>query len=154
MELRPATVAAAEAAAALATAAAPVFLDDPEAAAAPDGYLHSIDAEAFRARLEDPEYAYTLAWEDGELLGLIGIRGATHLYHLFVAEAARGRGVSRRLWQHALQAALQAGAPGPFTVNSSPNAVPVYERFGFRRAGDDFSACGATCIPMTRELRP
>jgi GNAT superfamily N-acetyltransferase len=43
------------------------------------------------------------------------------------------QGVARRLWDAARKAALEGGNAGSFTVNSSNNAVPVYEAFGFVR---------------------
>ena len=49
-------------------------------------------------------------------------------------------------------AALQAGNPGKFTVNSSLNAVPVYQRFGFVANGPVVQKHGIAFQPMLLQL--
>jgi GNAT superfamily N-acetyltransferase len=62
-------------------------------------------------------------------------RDNSHVHHLFIGEPFQGRGTARALWQLAKAEAIRAGNPGRFTVNSSVNAVPVCERFGFVASG-------------------
>ena len=92
-------------------------------------------------------YRYRLAEQDGELVGLIGIRGNTHLYHLFVAPVVQGRGLGRRLWEAEKAESLRMGARS-FTVNASLNAIGVYERFGFVVAGPMQDLGGLRFVPM------
>lgn len=61
-------------------------------------------------------------------------------------QAACGHG--DRLRDHA----LQSGNPGRFEVNSSLNAVPIYERFGFAIAAPKVERYGGAYIPMV--LKP
>jgi hypothetical protein len=56
--------------------------------------------------------------------------------------------LARQLWQLARAQALRAGNPGRFTVNSSPGAVPVYERFCFVASGSMVSQHGVLFQPM------
>ena len=79
-------------------------------------------------------FRYHVAATRGEdIVGFVGIRDNRHLYHLFVAEPFQRRAIGRRLWEVARDECRSTGHTGPFTVNSSSHAVPVYERFGFRR---------------------
>jgi GNAT superfamily N-acetyltransferase len=68
---------------------------------------------------------------DGELAGFVGVRDRSHLFHLYVDKRWHRQGVGRRLWDVARDAAIAAGNPGSFTVNSSAFALPVYQAFGF-----------------------
>ena len=56
------------------------------------------------------------------------------------------------LWECLREQVLQAAHRGPFTVHSSVNAVPVYERFGFKVSGARLQRLGGTCVPMRLEL--
>jgi ribosomal protein S18 acetylase RimI-like enzyme len=76
-------------------------------------------------------YVYHLAAIDGELAGFIAVRERSHVYSLYVDKAFHRRGVARRLWEEARDAALGPGHPGAFTVNASNHAVPFYAALGF-----------------------
>jgi GNAT superfamily N-acetyltransferase len=76
-------------------------------------------------------HVYHVADTGTELAGFIAMRDGSHLFHLFVAKRWHRQGVARRLWDVARNAALAAGNPAVFTVNSSKVARPVYESFGF-----------------------
>lgn len=94
-------------------------------------------------------YQYHVALnEAGELVGVVGIKDNSHLYHLFVADSAKGQGLSRQLWELAKAECLAKGNPGTFTVNSAINALPVYQRFGFIALGDIRERGGIRDIPM------
>lgn len=104
----------------------------------------------------------TVAERDGRILGMIDVRDGSHICLFFVEREQRGRGVGRALLACALAhaagdeglAAGDAGDEGPaaVTVNSSPWAVPVYERLGFRTTGPQVERIGIRAIPMARPL--
>lgn len=79
----------------------------------------------------DLGYEYHVAELKGELIGVVGIRDNSHLYHLFIAESQQGKGLSRQLWEHARDVCLANGNQGQFTVNSALNAANIYLKFGF-----------------------
>ncbi len=85
---------------------------------------------------------------DGVVVGFIAMRDKRHLFHLFVDKPWHRRGVARRLWEVARQAALDGGNDGVFTVNSSNYAMPVYERFGFVRTAPTQESKGLRYNPM------
>jgi GNAT superfamily N-acetyltransferase len=119
------------AAAVLRRAAESFFLHEsaPEDAA---DFLAQHDAAGLRRNL-DAGFVYHAADVDGELAGFIGVRGGTHVYHLFVDASWQRRGIARALWLAARAAALQPGHAGIFTVNASNVLVPFYASLGFER---------------------
>jgi ribosomal protein S18 acetylase RimI-like enzyme len=80
-------------------------------------------------------YVYHVAEVDGVLAGFIAIRERSHVYSLYVDKRFHRRGVARRLWDSAREAALadgnKPGHPGAFTVNASNHALPFYASLGF-----------------------
>ena len=76
-------------------------------------------------------FVYHVAEADGELAGFIAIRERSHVYSLYVDSRFHRRGIARRLWEAARQAALGPGHLGAFTVNSSDHALPFYASLGF-----------------------
>ena len=91
---------------------------------------------------------YHVAEIDGVVCGFVAVRDRSHLFHLFVDRDWHRRGIARRLWEVARQAAIDAGGEGCFTVNSSNYAMPVYEKFGFVRTAPTQEAKGLRFNPM------
>jgi GNAT superfamily N-acetyltransferase len=114
-------------------------------------FLGEHTAEKVRERLAG-DYRFFVAESGPALAGVAGLRGASHLYHLFVAKTHQRQGLARRLWLTALRACAEAGHAGVITVNSSRYAIPVYERFGFTRKGPPEERNGLVHHPM--EFRP
>ncbi len=83
-----------------------------------------------------------------ELMGCIGMRNHSHLYHLFIAEACQGQGLARKLWQQAMSYCEAHGNAGSYTVNSSNNAVTVYQALGFVRTAPMQQMHGVWFNPM------
>jgi GNAT superfamily N-acetyltransferase len=113
-----------------------------------DVFLQSIEPAAIEGYISAPNFSYFVGYGEHRLAGVVAIRDNTHLYHLFVAQEYQGRGWSRQLWEHAKEVALSEGNHQGFTVNSTPHAVPVYERFGFKATGPRVEANGIAFVPM------
>ncbi len=148
MEIREATIEDALAISNLIRPLAEQYIADefsPEGAA---NLLASLDADAIEGYFT-AGYEYHVAEEDGVLVGVVGVRDNSHLYHLFVADDSCGRGLARELWRVARGACREAGNSGHFAVNSSKFAVGMYRNFGFLGAGPPQTRCGVTSIPMT-----
>jgi GNAT superfamily N-acetyltransferase len=123
------------------------FLLSPDGAGA-EPFLKSINEQAIRGYVLASNFSYFVAEVEGELAGVVALRDNSHLYHLFVAQSHQGKGLGCSLWLRVKRAALQASNSGRFTVNSSLNAVPVYERFGFTPSGAKVEKHGVAFIPM------
>jgi ribosomal protein S18 acetylase RimI-like enzyme len=108
--------------------------------------LNSLSLESIRNYFKSG-YKYYVAESGSVLAGVVATRDNRHLYHLFVAESFQRRGLARRLWQVAQAPCLAAGTR-EFTVNSSRNAVAVYERFGFIRQSESQDTGGVVSVPM------
>jgi ribosomal protein S18 acetylase RimI-like enzyme len=121
-------------------------------AAAEDKFLRANDAAAISSFVENG-FNYHVAKVGSEVIGFVGVRDNSHLYHLFVAEEAQRNGVARSLWNVAKAACDAAGNAGRFTVNSSNNAVEVYKSFGFVRAAPMQDSDGVLYNPMVLDER-
>lgn len=116
----------------------------------PDGrgaeqFFASVSEESERGYIESGRYEYLLAEEDNDLAGFVAIRDKTHLFHLFVASHFQRTGLARELWNRVRKPAVR------YTLHSSINAVPAYERFGFVVAGKQQQVHGIVFQPMQLE---
>lgn len=121
----------------------------PEGAAT---FLRENDEDGVRGFVERG-HVYHVALADGELAGFIAVRDNSHLFHMFVDKRYQRRGVARRLWEVARDAARAAGNPGYFTVNSSNHALPVYTGWGFVPTAPLQCVKGLVFTPMRLDLR-
>lgn len=147
MQIRSATDADAAQISSLIRSLSGTFILSPDGSGA-EPFLDSITEQAVRGYISASNFSYLVAEIDDELVGVVALRDNSHLYHLFVAQAHQDKGRGRSLWLAVRQAALQAGNGGRFTVNSSLNAIPVYERFGFIPSGPKVEKDGVAFIPM------
>jgi ribosomal protein S18 acetylase RimI-like enzyme len=98
-----------------------------------------------RETLGDPENTILrkggrvfLAWADGRVVGCAALipmeSGVFELSKMAVSPAMRGRGIGRKVLDHAIAAARAMGAKSLFLGSSSllKNAVHLYESIGFR----------------------
>lgn len=79
-----------------------------------------------------------LAEDGGEALGCYGLlAGTPHwtLEHFWIRPAAMGKGLGRRLFEHARAVAVEAGA-SVLEIDSDPNAVEFYLRMGAIKMGE------------------
>lgn len=109
--------------------------------------LGGMSSEAVGKNLQQG-YRYYVAHDGKQLCGVIGMRGYSHVYHLFVTDDLQGQGVGRQLWEQASRASLAEVRLTEFTVYSSSFAEAFYQRMGFRRSGDAKTRKGVTAIPM------
>jgi GNAT superfamily N-acetyltransferase len=110
-------------------------------------FLEDHTSEAMEARIRNSEFRYDIAEDAGVLAGLIGVRRGTHLFSLYVAPRMQGRGLARTMFTH-VQSRASSGSTRVLTVNSSRNAVPIYEHFGFVATGGKVDADGLVYVPM------
>lgn len=103
----------------------------------------------FQKTLHDEEYLQELhlygAFLHHEPVGVLATknRGA-HIALFFVKENYQRRGIGRRLFE----AARADCTVEKMTVNSSPYAVPVYQRLGFRATHPERTVNGLRFTPM------
>lgn len=147
MKIQRATIADAPRISALIRELSTPFLVSPSGEGA-EPFLAAISESAIQGYVAASNFEYLVAEDQGQLVGVVALRDNSHLYHLFVAVPLQGRGLGGKLWDMVKAKALLLGNPGKFTVNSSLNAVPVYERFGFIASGPVVQANGVVFQPM------
>ncbi|MBP1472710.1 GNAT family N-acetyltransferase [Frateuria sp. MAH-13] len=114
--------------------------------------LTRLGTRVLRERMREGQ-RFHLAWLDGVLVGIAGMRDDSHLVQFFVGTRYQGRGIASRLWRRAMADALRRAGTRRFTLNATRVAVPVYEHFGFVVAGPEgFSPAGVLTTPMALEL--
>ena len=118
-----------------------------------EAFIATLDVPAVAAFIERDDIMYLVAEAGGILAGAAALRDHRSVEHLFVDQAYQRIGLGRRLWETLREAALRAGNPGVFTVCSSVNAVPVYERFGFVVVGEKLFRHGGVSVPMVLDSR-
>lgn len=113
--------------------------------------LNSMTSEAIEGFF-DNGFRYHVGEIGGKIIGVVGTRDDSHLFHLFVDDRFQGKGYSSQLWSAGKAACLESGNnPGYFTVNSSINAQDVYKHWGFEPIGDIRERGGVKDIPMKME---
>jgi GNAT superfamily N-acetyltransferase len=101
-------------------------------------------------RRSSADHFVLVATKKRKIIGVIEIRNNRHVSLLFVASDFHGQGIGRQLWDRAFQKSRDVDPAGrEFTVNSSPYAVPIYEKLGFRRTSPEQIHNGLRFVPMT-----
>lgn len=90
-------------------------------------FLESLEVSAFESRFSDEKFTNFVYLEEPAIKAYISIKNGSHVYHLFVSEEFQGKGIAKKLWNHA-KSQLPASA---YEVRSSIFAIPVYQSFGF-----------------------
>lgn len=87
--------------------------------------------------------------EDHKIVGVLAVRLPAHIALLFVDETYHRQGIAKKLYQ----AMLLALTPNHLTVNSSPYAIPIYKKLGFRcvRQEEIVSGIRFQSMVLTRE---
>lgn len=109
--------------------------------------LNSLSPEAMAGYLQQ-DYRFDLAFRDGILMGVVGLRERRHLFHLFIATQAQRTGLGQKLWSLAWRQAILDGSDGHFTVNSAVHAVEFYKKLGFAATEAPRDRAGVVDIPM------
>jgi GNAT superfamily N-acetyltransferase len=151
MKIRSAIEEDAEEISRLIKSAAHCFTVNADGSGAED-FLKLIEPQAIRKYIEATEFQYFAGLVQDQIVGVVAIREKQHLFHLFVAEPYQGKGLARKLWEHAKHVVIAASNTQRITVNSTVSAVPVYERFGFNKIGGKTEAKGIAYIPMAVDL--
>ncbi len=100
-----------------------------------------------------PNYIHLVAESsdgDQRLIGVIEIREYRHVSLFFVKTKYQRKGIGRRLLEAACAECRRKKRTAAITVSSSPNAVPAYQKLGFKAAGVETITNGIRFIPMKK----
>ncbi|NOV29844.1 GNAT family N-acetyltransferase [Methylomonas sp. ZR1] len=111
-------------------------------------FYSSISPQAIGSYIADANFLYLVGLLNGKLAGVVAVRNARHLFHLFVAPACQYQGIGTALALRAIELSLAASQSEIFTVNASLPSVPFYARLGFQPLGPKIEDKGVAFVPM------
>ena len=111
--------------------------------------------QEFYKSVHDEKYLSNLDWygafAQDKLIGVIATRNkGTHIALFFVDGKYHRQGIGKRLFQTARIKCCSE----KMTVNSSPCAVPIYRKLGFKDTGPEQVANGLRFTPMELNTNP
>lgn len=111
-------------------------------------FLSFVQPDALRERSRTG-YTTLVATLGDEMAGVIQMKNHHHISLYFVDQAHMGEGIGKELWCRALaESRRERPDLAQITVNSSPYAVPVYEKLGFRQTMPEQVVNGIRFVPM------
>lgn len=111
--------------------------------------LSSMSTNATEKRIADG-WPHLCALDGDKLVGIVVVKPPTHLYHLFVHTDYQRSGIGKNLFTIADDWSTSASGERLATVNSSLNAIKIYECIGFDSNGPIIDSDGVKYQPMTR----
>jgi GNAT superfamily N-acetyltransferase len=94
-----------------------------------------------------------VACVEKQVVGIIQMKEISHVSLLFVDKAFQRKGISSELLNRAIAICRRDNpAVAQITLNSSPYALPIYEKLGFRPTGPEQVTNGVRSTPMVLEL--
>ncbi len=87
------------------------------------------------------------AYEENRVIGVIAMRGLSHISLLFVDSDYHRKGVARALFEE-VRTLTESKDVHEFTVNSSPYAVGFYQKIGFHALSPELEKQGIRYTPM------
>lgn len=100
---------------------------------------------------DDPVSVHALATLNREPVGTGRLNPAGKIGRIAVVTGMRGRGIGATILRLLLQEAYRRGLREPY-LHAQLQAVPFYEKFGFRREGEVFDEAGIPHVRMKHAL--
>jgi len=92
-------------------------------------------------------------YQNDKIIGVIATRDKSHITLMFVDKQHHKKGIAKQLYHAALFEIKKNADVTQVTVNSSPYAVPVYERLGFiKTAEQQEHENGIIYVPMAHTI--
>ena len=109
--------------------------------------------QALRDRTQKDHFVL-MAMDGDKLVGVIEVRSNNHISLLFVKTEYHHRGIARKLLQLSLEACRKAKPDlDQIDVNSSPYAVGIYAKLGFKRTDMEQEVNGIKFTPMKLTIK-
>ncbi len=112
-----------------------------------------IEQNSISEQLTDGSFRMWICLHQDEVVGVIATRPPCHISLLFVDKLHHRKGIAHALLDTAIHYFREYTENiKEMTVNSSPYAVEVYRRMGFRNTSDEMIVNGIRFTPMMRLL--
>lgn len=93
------------------------------------------------------------AYDNGRMVGMISLRGETHISLLFVDGKYHRMGIGRGLIEYVSRYVLTEEGHDGITVNAAPYATGFYHRMGFVDTSAEQASDGIRYTPMKRNIQ-
>ena len=111
-----------------------------------------VEPDRMRERLSQGNFII-VALKHEIIVGVIEVRSNNHIALLFVEKKHKHRGIAKKLIELAVRKCKQRKSDvGAIEVNSSPYAIPFYEKLGFVKINTEQLVNGIRFTPMTLKL--
>jgi ribosomal protein S18 acetylase RimI-like enzyme len=111
-----------------------------------------VNPASMRERLSDNHFAI-LALEGDTLAGVIEVRNYNHISLFFVSREYQNRRIGKKLQELAIHKCRESKPEVTLIeVNSSPYAVPIYQKFGFVKVNEEQISNGIRYTPLVLKL--
>lgn len=108
--------------------------------------------EAIRERVGEQHFILVAEY-DHTIIGVIEVRDYYHVSLFFVDSHFMGKGIGKELYRQSLEICKRMKSEiTKIEVNSSPYAVPIYEKLGFKSIGKAQTKNGIIFVPMEHLL--
>jgi GNAT superfamily N-acetyltransferase len=116
-------------------------------------FRNHADPHLFLRRSQWNHFILIATTTQKEIVGMIEMRDYIHVALFFVDAELQCKGIGGELLRRAVAVCRRRNPEiATVTVNSAPNAVEIYERLGFRRAGPERCEDHIRSAPMTLDL--
>lgn len=110
--------------------------------------------EQLKANVDNGTLSVICCKHNHELVGVVATRANRHISLLFVKKEYHRQSIARNLLAKSIQDCCRANRNlSHITVNSSPYAVSIYEKLGFKKTNEEQVVCGIRFTPMKLSIR-
>lgn len=114
-----------------------------------NNFMGFILPDSILKRKNSDRYFLITAKDNDKIVGMIEIRDYNHVCLLFVNKDYHNKGIAKQLYALSLEKCKKLKKDLiEIEVNSSRYAVPVYEKLGFKKTGEEQIKDGILFIPM------
>lgn len=115
-------------------------------------FLKYVEPNCLSERCQEGDFV-VLARSQGKIVGMIEIVENSHISLFYTEGERQGTGIGRELLRKALEICVRdEPTMKGITVNSSPNAVNIYEKLGFYVMEPEQVKNGIRFVPMKLEI--
>lgn len=104
--------------------------------------------ETFKTLLKNKQAISSMiffgAFDKGKIVGVLAMRNSNHISLFFVKKEYHQKGIGKALFNFMLKNTESDN----FTVNSSPYAVSIYEKLGFKKLSEEQIEDGIRFTPL------
>lgn len=106
-----------------------------------------INPERIQKEIDSSALRLWGCFHERQIVGVLGVESKGHICLLFVAKEFHRQGIAKAMLEKGLAPLREKNLP-QVTVNSSPYAVPAYQRMGFITTQPEQCFNGVRYIPM------